>query len=78
MAHLSCSEVEKLRTWKQERARIASLSRSRTPDDPELVAARQNLTALRLEKFVIDVVPALRSEQRERIAELLRGTGSVA
>jgi len=59
-----------------ERARVASLSRSRTSDDPELVAARQNLKALRLEEYVLKVVaeaPPLTPETRDRIAAILRG-----
>lgn len=61
-----------------ERARIASLSRSRQPDDPELVAARRNLKALRLEEHVLKVVaeaPPLTPEQRDRIAAILRAGG---
>lgn len=58
-------------TLYHERARIASLTRSRDPDDPELIAARQNLTALRLQQCVIDAVPSLRIEQRQQLAELL-------
>jgi hypothetical protein len=59
-----------------ERARVASLSRSRTPDDPELVAARRNLAALAIEDYVLKVVaeaPPLTAEQRDRIAAILRG-----
>jgi hypothetical protein len=58
-----------------ERARIAALTRSRQSDDPELGAATQNLKALRLERYVVDEAPALSAEQREHIAELLRGAG---
>lgn len=60
-----------------ERARIGALSRSRPDDDPELVTARQNLKALRLEKYVIAEARCLRREQRERIAELLRTAGGL-
>lgn len=35
-------------TWTHQRARVASLSRSRTPDDPELLDARRGLKAARL------------------------------
>lgn len=38
--------------WKHERARVASLTRSRTPDDPELVKARRNLKSIRLKLYV--------------------------
>jgi hypothetical protein len=58
-------------TLYHERARIASLTRSRDPNDPELIAARQNLTALRLQQYVIDAAPKLRAEQRQQLAELL-------
>lgn len=66
-------------TWTSARARVASLTRSRTPDDPELVNARQDLRALRLEDHVRKVVseaPPLSNEQRERIAALLRAGGA--
>lgn len=62
-------------TWTHERARIASLSRSRTPDDPDLIEARRNLRAARLEDHVQKVVagaPPLTQAQRDRIAGLLR------
>ena len=61
--------------WTAERARVASLSRSRSSDDPDLIAARQNLRAARLEDYIrrtVDQAPPLTAEQRERIAALLR------
>lgn len=64
-----------------ERARIASLTRSRQPDDPELVDARRNLAALSLEDYVRQIVaqaPPLTDEQRERIAALLRVGGGAS
>lgn len=63
-------------SWTSERARIASLSRSRSADDPELVKARLNLKAAKLEEYVARVVaeaPALSTEQLNRVAVLLRG-----
>lgn len=63
-------------SWTQERARVASLTRSRTPDDPDLVNARRNLKAERLAlyiKRVVDAAPPLSSAQRDRLALLLRG-----
>lgn len=66
-------------SWTHERARIASLSRSRTPDDPELLEARRTLRAMRLEDHVREVVaqaPPLTPEQRDKIAALLRGGGA--
>jgi hypothetical protein len=63
-------------SWTIERARVASLSRSRAPDDPDLVNARLNLKAERLADHVARVVaqaPPLSPAQRDRIAALLRG-----
>jgi hypothetical protein len=57
------------------RARVAGLSRDRKPDDPDLVGARLELRALRLEDYVAQVLaeaPPLTNEQRSRIAALLR------
>jgi hypothetical protein len=62
-------------TWTAERARLASLTRSRSADDPDLIDARRRLKALRLEEHVARVVaeaPPLTAEQRDRIAALLR------
>lgn len=63
-------------SWTAERARVASLSKSRKPDDPQLVDARRDLRAARLEAYVAEVVaaaPPLTADQRDRIAALLRG-----
>jgi hypothetical protein len=65
-------------TWTSERARVASLSRSRNTDDPDLVLARQRLKAARVEEYIARVVaeaPPLTPEQRDRIASLLRPAG---
>ena len=62
-------------SWTQERARVASLSRSRTPDDPDLIAARRNLRTERLADYIkrtVDAAPPLTAEQRDRLALLLR------
>lgn len=62
-------------TWQRERAKVASLTRSRPADDPELVEARRTLKALRLEDHVREVVaswPPLTDEQADRIAGILR------
>lgn len=62
--------------WTSPRARVASLSRDRSPDDPVLIAARRDLRAARLEDYVARVVaeaPPLTEAQRDRIAALLRG-----
>lgn len=58
------------------RARIASLTRSRKPDDPELVAARRDFKTARLEDYIaqtVDSWPPLTAEQRDRLALLLKG-----
>jgi len=63
-------------TWTHERAKVASLTRSRKADDPELISARQRLAADRLAEHVAKVVakaPPLTPAQRDRIAALLRG-----
>ena len=69
-------------SWRSERARIAGMSSrpNRAPDDPELIEARRNLRALRLEDHVKKVLagaPPLSDEQREHIAALLRAGGGV-
>ena len=67
-------------SWTAERARVASLSRSRTPDDPDLLDARRNLRAERLAVHIAKVVaeaPPLTAEQRDRLAVLLRGGAHV-
>lgn len=64
-------------SWTQERARVASLTRSRRSDDPDLIAARRNLRAARLEDYIARVVaeaPPLSDAQRDRLALLLRGS----
>lgn len=61
-------------SWTEHRARVASLSRSRKPDDPDLLEARRNLRAARLADYVARTVaeaPPLTAEQRERVALLL-------
>lgn len=58
-----------------ERARLATLTRHRDADDPELIDAQRNLRAANLEEHirrVVDAAPALSSEQRDRLAALLR------
>lgn len=67
-------------SWTTERARVASLSRSRKPDDPDLINARLNLRAERLADYVTKVVaeaPPLTPEQRHRITAILQGGGPV-
>ena len=45
------------RSWKSERARVGALARcaktgERSPDDPDLIEARRNLCALKLEEHM--------------------------
>ncbi len=61
-------------SWTHDRARVASLSRSRQPDDPDLVAARRDLRAARAEEYIRTLaagMPPLTLEQRDRLAALL-------
>ena len=61
------------------RGRIAGLSRDRDHDDPELLAARRDLTAIRLHDHVQKVLataPPLTDEQRARLAGLFTGGAS--
>lgn len=58
------------------RARVASLSRSRTPDDPALVDARAKLAANSIERYIqnrLKEIPELHAEDIARIARLLNG-----
>ena len=75
------SEALIVSTWTHERARVASLTRSRAADDPDLVSARQNLKAERLAEYIrktVDSAPPLTPEQRDRLALLLSGGGADA
>ena len=59
------------------RGRVASLSRSRSADDPDLIEARRALAAEKLAAYVSKTVaeaPPLTPAQRDRIASLLRPT----
>lgn len=64
-------------SWTVERARVASLSRSRQPDDPDLISARRNMRAEHLAAYVERVVseaPTLTDDQLRRISSILRPT----
>ncbi len=64
--------------WTHHRARVASLTRSRTPDDPDLIEARRDLKAERLADYItrtVDAAPPLTPAQRDRLALQLRGDG---
>lgn len=68
-------------TWSHERARVASLSRSRSATDPELVTARQRLRTARLDQHIAKLVaeaPPLTQSQRDRLSVLLRPPGDEA
>ena len=61
-------------SWTSDRARVASLTRSRPADDPELIAARESLKASRVDEYIRKVVadaPPLTPEQRDRLSVLL-------
>lgn len=62
------------------RGRLAGLSRSREAHDPELLDARRDLAASRLEDCIrrtVESAPPLSSEQRQRLAALLSGGGQL-
>jgi hypothetical protein len=61
-------------SWTHHRARVAALSRDRVPHDPDLLDARRDLRAARLEEYIrrtVDAAPALTEAQRDRLALLL-------
>jgi hypothetical protein len=63
-------------SWAGPRARVGALSRYRPDDDPDLLDARRDLRAARLADYIaktVDAAPPLSSEQRDRLALLLRG-----
>lgn len=72
-ARLDCTEPPD-QPWTHYRAQVASLTRSRQADDPELIEARRNLRAVRLADHVAKALaeaPALTDQQRSTIARLL-------
>lgn len=66
-------------SWTQERARLAVTIRHH-PDDADLIAAaRRDLKAARAADYVARLVaeaPELTSEQRDRLAAILRAPAS--
>lgn len=63
-------------SWTAERARVAALTRSRQPDDPQLLDARRDLAAARLEEYIertVAAAPPLTPAQRDRLSALLSG-----
>jgi hypothetical protein len=67
-------------TRRQQRAKLAALSRHR-PNDPETAQASRDFAAMRLEDYirrVMDEAPPLTDGQRSRLAmQLLRGAGDL-
>ena len=62
-------------------ARYASLTRSRSEDDPTLLVARQDLHAAELEHAInraLASAPPLGAEQRARLAAMLSAGKAVA
>lgn len=59
-----------------QRARVASLSRSRAADDPDLLAARRALKAEGLADSIRLTASDLSREQRLRLASMLTGGGA--
>lgn len=60
----------------RERGRVASLSRSREADDPELLDARRSLAVAKLQAFIereLKNAPPLTDRQREDIAAMFAG-----
>jgi hypothetical protein len=63
------------------RARIAALTRSRPPDDPELVKARRKLRGLRLAEMTAEVLngwPPLTEQQIENVVAILHAGAGAA
>jgi hypothetical protein len=66
-----------LTDWRTPRGKVGALSRSRKPNDPALIAARNDLRVARLADHIARVVaeaPPLTDEQSEQLAALLRPT----
>lgn len=70
-----------MQSWQTSRARVASLSRSRPSNDPDLLQARSDLRAARLADAIQKTVaqaPPLTDEQRRQLAMLLSPVGGAA
>lgn len=57
-------------SWRAERAKIAGLTRSRAPDDPELIAARRRLRACRAADYLRTTLAAQPPLSPGEVAEL--------
>lgn len=65
-------------TAQQARARLARASKKHSDPDPEVLAARQNLAAAKLQQYiesVVDKAPPLSPEQRSTLVALLSENG---
>lgn len=65
--------------WTYHHAKVASLSRVRPADDPDLIEARRNLKASRLEdaaRKAAESLPPLTDEQARRIAAIICPQGA--
>lgn len=61
--------------------RYAALTRSRTPDDPELIAAHTEVKTAKLAAYIEELVnsaPPLTTAQRDQLALLLRDPGATS
>lgn len=61
---------------KRLRAKHNGLKKAHGPDAPQVLDARRDLAAARLEDYItrtVDAAPPLSSEQRDKLALLLRG-----
>lgn len=68
-----------MRTWTHYRARVAGLSRDRSPNDPELIEARQYMQAARVVDRVREALkgdPGLTPEQRVEILRIVTAATS--
>lgn len=66
-------------TERRQRARLAALRRHHGDDDPQVVELSREFRADRMADYIIrtvDAAPPLTSEQRARLASLLRGDGA--
>jgi hypothetical protein len=63
---------------RRERGRLAALTRSRAPDDPDLVAARSYVAREALERHIAAASSALAPADRAHLAALLTRDGDGA